>query len=74
MIKGAGVLLWRESMPLSLEVGLVHRPKYDDSQANTYYPKDEDFNDLAKEMGINLLSIDDQIDLTLDGHKQQLAI
>ena len=30
MIKGAGVLLWRESMPLSLEVGLVHRPKYDD--------------------------------------------
>jgi 8-oxo-dGTP diphosphatase len=30
MIKGAGVVLWRERMPLSLEVALIHRPKYDD--------------------------------------------
>lgn len=52
----------------------INRPRYDGSQANTYYPKDEEFNALAEEMGVKLLSIVDQIDLTLDGHKQQLAI
>ena len=30
MIQGAGVLLWREKIPLSLEVALIHRAKYDD--------------------------------------------
>ena len=63
-----------KSIAARVDEAKVNRPKYDGSQANTYYPKDEDFNDLAKEMDINLLSIDDQIDLTLDGHKQQLAI
>jgi nucleoside-diphosphate-sugar epimerase len=52
----------------------IIRPNYDGSQPNTYYPKDEEFNALASEMGIKLLSIDDQIDLTIRGHKQQLAI
>jgi len=52
----------------------IIRPKYDGSQANIYYPKDEDFNALATEMGVNLLSINDQIDLTISGHKRQLAI
>ena len=52
----------------------IIRPKHDGSQANTYFPKDEDFNALATEMGVNLLSINDQIDLTISGHKQQLAI
>jgi len=48
----------------------IIRSNYDGSQPNTYYPKDEEFNDLASEMGIKLLSIDDQIDLTIRGHKQ----
>lgn len=52
----------------------IIRPNYDGSQPNTYYPKDEEFNDLALEMGIKLLSISDQIDLTIRGHKQQLSI
>jgi len=30
MINGAGVILWRERAPLSLEVALIHRPKYGD--------------------------------------------
>ena len=30
MIRGAGVILWREREPLRLEVALVHRPKYGD--------------------------------------------
>ena len=30
MIKGAGVILWRERRPLELEVALIHRPRYDD--------------------------------------------
>ena len=30
MIRGAGVILWREREPLKLEVALVHRPKYGD--------------------------------------------
>jgi 8-oxo-dGTP diphosphatase len=30
MINGAGVILWREQLPLSLEVAIIHRPKYDD--------------------------------------------
>jgi nucleoside-diphosphate-sugar epimerase len=51
----------------------IIRPKYDGSQANTYFPKDEDFNALAAEMGINLLGINDQIELTISGHKSQLA-
>lgn len=51
----------------------IDRPDYDGSQANTYYPKDEEFNALASEMGINLLGIKDQIELTISGHKSQLA-
>jgi 8-oxo-dGTP diphosphatase len=30
MIRGAGVILWRERQPLELEVALVHRQRYDD--------------------------------------------
>lgn len=30
MIKGAGILLWRERRPLEPEVALIHRPRYGD--------------------------------------------
>lgn len=30
MIRGAGILLWRERRPLELEVALIHRPRYED--------------------------------------------
>lgn len=30
MIRGAGALLWRERADRKIEIGLIHRPKYDD--------------------------------------------
>ena len=36
-----------------------------------YYPKEQDFNDLAKELGVELSSIKEQVSRTVNGHIHQ---
>ena len=36
-----------------------------------YYPKEQDFNDLAKELGVELSTIKEQVARTVNGHIRQ---
>ena len=41
------------------------------TDVDDYYPKEQDFNDLAKELGIQLSTIKEQVARTVNGHIRQ---
>ena len=41
------------------------------TEVDDYYPKGQDFNDLAKELGVDLVTIKEQVARTVNGHIRQ---
>ena len=60
---------------VSEKIGLtsILRPAYNGSPASNYFSNDNTFNLTAKKLGVHLLSLGEQIDLTLLGHREQLG-